>query len=500
MALLAWVIFLPALLAIPVFFFRRDWVKPLWIYGVLATGAEFALSLVLLAKFDLARASQFQFEGSLSWLPAIGASFHIGVDGMALLLVLLTTFLTLIGVLSSPNYIQDKRREYLITMLLLETGMIGVFASLDLLLFFIFWEAMLLPMYFLIGIWGHGRKLYAAYKFILYTMAGSVLLLASIIWLWTKTGSFDYFAALSVAPKLSFDLQKLLFLAFALAFAIKVPLFPFHTWLPHAHAEAPTAGSVLLAGVLLKMGVYGFLRFAYPLFPAAAKAFMPLIAVLALIGVIYGALMTWVQRDLKRLIAYSSVAHLGFIMLGVAAGNTIGLQGAMIQMINHGLSTGALFLIAGMLYERKHTRDLEAFGGLARAVPVLSVFFGIVMLSSVGLPGLNGFVGEFLCLLGAYQAQTWWAVVGVVGIILAAVYLLTMFQKVVFIKKEQKMPDLSLREWFVLTPLLVFIFWIGVYPKTFLQYTEPVSQRIAQVVGVQEPQPSVKAHGEVSHE
>lgn len=484
-------IILPVAAIVPVFFMPEKARRTLWTYAIVISGLEFLLSLGLLLWFDLGRAADFQFQVRFDWLPSIGSSFRLGIDGMSLLLILLTTFLTFLGFLSSTRYIEKKRKEYIIAMLVMEAAMVGVFCALDTLVFFVFWEAMLVPMYFLIGIWGHENKLYAAFKFILYTMAGSVLLLSAIIWLYIQFGTFDLIALTQATRGLPLSAQELLFLAMTIAFAIKVPLFPFHTWLPHAHAEAPTAGSVLLAGVLLKMGVYGLLRFSFPMFPEAARVFAPWLALLALIGITYGALMTWVQTDLKRLIAYSSVAHLGFIVLGASSLNQWGLQGAMIQMINHGLSTGGLFFIAGMLYERRHTRDLLAFGGLAKAVPRLSVLFGIIMLSSVGLPGLNGFVGEFLALAGAFRSNIVWAAVGVLGIILAAVYLLTMFQKVVFSKldKEEnaRMPDLSLREVFVLAPLVLFILWIGIYPQTFLRYTEPVSANIVQVVNPQTP-------------
>ncbi|MGB9589986.1 MAG: complex I subunit 4 family protein [candidate division WOR-3 bacterium] len=491
MALLTAVILFPLAMTLPVFFMPERARKTLWVYAIVVSGLEFLLSLGLLWWFDIARAAEFQFHGKFYWLPAINSYFQIGIDGMSLLLVLLTTFLTFLGFLSSIRYIETKRKEYIISMLVMEAAMVGVFSALDTLLFFVFWEAMLIPMYFLIGVWGHENRLYAAFKFILYTMAGSVLLLSAIIWLYIQFGTFDLIALTQATRGLPLSAQEILFLAMTTAFAIKVPLFPFHTWLPHAHAEAPTAGSVLLAGVLLKMGVYGLLRFSFPMFPEAARVFAPWLAILALIGITYGALMTWVQTDLKRLIAYSSVAHLGFIVLGAASANQWGLQGAMIQMVNHGLSTGGLFFIAGMLYERRHTRDLAAFGGLAKAVPRLSVLFGIIMLSSVGLPGLNGFVGEFLALAGAFRSNIVWAVVGVVGIILAAVYLLTMFQKVVFSKLEKdenaKMRDLSIREVLVLAPLIIFILWIGIYPQTFLRYTEPVSASIVQVVSPQSP-------------
>ncbi len=482
--LLSLVIIFPIIGAIPVFFMSPKNKKVLFDYTLLVTLVEFLLSLFLLKGFKFGLYG-FQYEHVYKWIPSIGASFHIGIDGMSLILILLTTFLTALGILSSYNYITHKAKEYVIVMLLMETGMIGVFASLDLLLFYLFWELMLIPMYFLIGIWGHERRVYAAFKFVIYTMAGSALLITGILVLYfynhSVTGVYTFDLLKLYRLNVPYDLAKKLFLAFAIAFAIKVPIFPFHTWLPDAHVEAPTAGSVLLAGILLKMGIYGFLRFAFPLFPKAAIHYAPLFMALGIVGIIYGAFMSWVQKDLKKLVAYSSVAHLGFIVLGIFTFNMYGTQGAVIQMVNHGLSTGALFFIVGMLYERRHTRLIEEFGGLAKVMPVFSVIFGIVMLSSIGLPGLNGFIGEFLVMLGAFKASKLAAYFAVVGIIFAAVYMLTMFQKVVFLKVKEKnlgLPDISLREFFVLTPILLFIFWIGIYPKPYLKMTEPTSSAI----------------------
>jgi NADH-quinone oxidoreductase subunit M len=393
----------------------------------------------------------------------------------------LTTFLTPLAILSSWSAITQKAKGYYISMLFLETGMIGVFVSLDLFLFYVFWEAMLLPMYFLIGIWGGPRKIYATIKFILFTMTGSLLMLVAILVL--------YFMNYSYTGVYSFDLLQInllpiplgaqfwLFAAFALAFAIKVPMFPFHTWLPDAHVEAPTAGSVILAGVLLKMGTYGFLRFCLPLFPNAFIDFVPLFSVLAIIGIIYGALVSMRQEDVKSLVAFSSVSHLGFVMLGLFTLNLQGIEGGILQMINHGISTGALFLIVGMLYERRHTRLIADFGGLSRKIPIFAAFFMIVTLSSIGLPGTNGFVGEFLIILGTFKSSVIYAVFAATGIILAAVYMLWMYQRIMFGKitkpENENLKDLNFREKIILIPLILVIFWIGLYPKQLFVKMEP---------------------------
>jgi NADH-quinone oxidoreductase subunit M len=452
--------------------------------------ATLAVSIPLWTRFD-ADSADFQFEEVYRWLPTLGVSFHVGIDGISLLLVLLTTFLTPLALASAWHAIQDRTKEFVVTMLLLETGMLGVFVSLDLFLFFVFWEAMLIPMYLIIGVWGGGNRIYAAVKFVLYTMAGSALMLVAILALYYQHGAatgvhtFDLptLARWVLPPGLG---QNLMFLAFALAFAIKVPLFPFHTWLPDAHVEAPTAGSVILAGVLLKMGTYGFLRFCLPLFPDASVAFAPLVFALAVIGIVYGAWVSTVQPDLKKLVAYSSVSHLGFVMLGLFTLNQQGLVGGVVQMINHGLSTGALFLMVGMIYERRHTRLIADFGGLWKVVPAFSAVFLVVVLSSLGLPGLNGFVGEFLVLLGAFQVNKWLAAVATTGVIFAAVYLLWMYQRVIFGEvthpENQRLGDLDAREWAVLVPVLVFIVWIGVYPSAVTGKTEAtIAALIAQV-------------------
>lgn len=471
-------VFLPLAGALFVTVFLRDTQKEAIRWATFLTMlAGFLLSLKLFFGYDADSTQTMQFVQSTPWLPEYGIVYKVGIDGMSLLLFLMTTFLGPLVILSSWRSIEDRVKGFHVSMLLLQTAMLGAFVSLNLFLFYIFWEAMLIPMYFIIGIWGGPRRIYAAVKFFLYTLFGSLLMLVAILYLYfvhvKQFGfySFDLFdlyrVHLAVGP------EKILFLAFALSFAIKVPMFPFHTWLPDAHVEAPTAGSVILAGVLLKMGTYGFLRFAIPLFPAAAAYFYPLIAVLAVIGIIYGALVAMVQPDLKKLVAYSSVSHLGFVMLGLAVLNAQGVEGSVIQMVNHGLSTGALFLIVGMIYDRRHTRLISDFGGIAKAMPIFATFFMIVTLSSIGLPGLNGFIGEFLILIGTFKKSVVLAVLAASGVILAAVYMLWMFKRAVFgplDKEENKsLKDLNLREIAVLVPIVVMIVWIGVYPQTFLR-------------------------------
>ncbi|RPI86605.1 MAG: NADH-quinone oxidoreductase subunit M [Chloroflexi bacterium] len=435
----------------------------------------FALSIWMLTLFNPSNPG-LQLEIKLPWITVAGfvITYYLAVDGMSILLVLLTTLLTPLAIVSTWNDVEERVKEFMAWFLLLETSMIGVFLAQDLFLFFIFWEFTLVPMYFLIGIWGGPRRLYAAIKFFLYTMAGSILMLLAILWLGIRGSTFSV-PDLIAAGDISANIQTWLFLAFAAAFAIKVPMWPLHSWLPDAHVEAPTAGSVILAGVLLKMGTYGFLRFAIPLFPDAAVRFAPWIAVLAVIGILYGAMVSFAQRDAKKLVAYSSVSHLGFVMLGLFALNSSGIQGAILQMINHGLSTGALFLAVGMIYERRHTRVMDDFGGLWKVMPVYAVLTLIVTLSSMGLPGLNGFVGEFTILLGAFGSQAigspWFAGLAAVGVILAAVYLLQFFQKLFLgpVTKDENrvLRDINIREVVTLAILLIFIFWIGLYPEPF---------------------------------
>jgi NADH-quinone oxidoreductase subunit M len=453
----------------------------------------FAISIAVLVQFDSSQAG-LQMVINLPWIQVAGwnIAFHMGVDGLSILLLLLTTFLTPISILSTWTAVEERVKDFMIFFLLLEVGMVGVFLAQDLFLFYVFWEFTLVPMYFLIGVWGGPRRMYAAIKFFLYTMAGSVLMLLAILWLGIQGGSFSV-PELIAKGGIPANVQTWLFLAFAAAFAIKVPMWPLHSWLPDAHVEAPTAGSVILAGVLLKMGTYGFLRFNIPLFPAAAVQLAPWMALLAVIGILYGAAVSYAQKDVKKLVAYSSVSHLGFVMLGLFALNAQGIQGGILQMVNHGLSTGALFLIVGMIYERRHTRDMDAFGGLWKIMPIYGVMTLVVTLSSMGLPGLNGFVGEFTILLGAWDAgqsgalrSVLYAGFAAAGVILAAVYMLFMFQKMFLgpVDKDENrsLKDLNWREIAILVPLLVFIFWIGLYPKPFFMLMGPSVEQLVKAV------------------
>ena len=454
----------------------------------------FAVTVALWMWFDASSAS-FQFVERRPWIPAFGIDYYVGIDGISLFLVVLTGFLTPIALLSSWGSIERKVKEFSIFMLALEGAMIGVFVSLDLFLFYVFWDAMLIPMYFLIGIWGYDQRVYAAIKFMLYTMAGSVLMLVAILGLAylhsTATGSYSFdllkLYTLNIAPQT----QMWFFLAFTVAFAIKVPLFPFHTWLPDAHVQAPTAGSVILAGVLLKMGTYGLLRFSFPLFPEAAAYFAPWLALLAVIGIIYGALVAMVQPDMKKLVAYSSVSHLGFVVLGICAMNTQGVQGAIFQMLAHGISTGGLFLLVGMLSDRRHTRLISEFGGLKAVMPRLSAAFLIITLASIGLPTLNGFIGEFLILLGSFQWDWRYAAVAATGVILSAVYMLSMFQKVylgeVTNPQNANLPDLQPREWASVLPLCALAILMGVLPSIFLKPMEPSVRKVVERVQAVRP-------------
>ena len=461
------------------------------LFGVLG----FLVSLPLLRWFK-PEWGGFTLEENATWIPSIGARYHLGIDGISLLLVMLTTFLGMIAILSSWSAIKQRQKEYYILLLLLQTGMIGVFVSLDFFLFYVFWEVMLVPMYFLIGVWGSDRRLYAAIKFFLYTLAGSVVMLLAILALYfyapaaaDGTRTFDVPTLLAAAQTFSDPLKVWLFWGFFFAFAIKVPMFPFHTWLPDAHTEAPTAGSVILAGVLLKMGTYGFIRFSLPLLPADAamrSKIIHIVIVLSLIGIIYGAIVCLMQKDMKRLIAYSSVSHLGFCTLGIFALNPNGLAGSVLQQINHGISTGALFLIVGVLYERRHTRLISDFGGLATPMPNFAAIYLIISLSSLGMPLLNGFIGEFTILQGAFQVSKVWAAWGSLGVVLGAAYLLWLYQRVMFGPVTQfaneDLPDLNLREYATLVPLVILAFWIGIYPKPFFAYIEKPVQRIVEQV------------------
>ena len=473
--LLTIITFLPLAGAVVIAFLGRERTSSIRWVALLFTLLTFLITVCLYSQLDPRRGGM-QFTELRPWMVLPPVNYHLGVDGLSALMILLTGFLTPLSVLVSWKSITIRTKEFFIFLLALETGMMGVFAALDLVLFFVFWEVMLIPMYFLIGIWGHERRVYAAIKFVLFTMVGSALMLAGIIYLYNITGSFDLprvldhlvaFSALS--PKA----ERWLFLAFFIAFAIKVPIFPFHTWLPDAHVEAPTAGSVILAGVLLKMGTYGMLRFCLPLFPEASREFAPVICVLAIIGIIYGALVAMVQPDLKKLVAYSSVAHLGFCVLGIFVFRPEAMEGAIYQMFSHGVSTGALFMLVGMLYDRRHTRLISEFGGLATSLPVYSTFFLIVVLSSLGLPLLNGFVGEFLIIVGSYYSHAAYAAFAAAGVVLAAVYLLWMYQRVFYgeitNEKNRTLPDCDFREKLILTVVVIVIIAMGVYPQPFLR-------------------------------
>ncbi|MHB8135142.1 MAG: complex I subunit 4 family protein [Anaerolineaceae bacterium] len=449
----------------------------------------FGLSLWVLSQFDPTKSTNMAVQ--LPWfrLAGVPIEFYLGVDGLSILMVLLTTFLTPISILSTWKAVEEQIKGFMIFFLLLEVGMLGVFLALDLVLFYIFWEFTLIPMYFLIGIWGGKRRIYAAVKFFLFTMAGSILMLLAILYLGLQAGTFSQ-PQLMANRAIYAGAEMLLFLAFGIAFAIKVPIFPLHTWLPDAHVEAPTAGSMILAGVLLKMGAYGFLRFNLPLFPQASVQAAPVMAILAIIGIIYGGAVAFAQKDVKKLVAYSSVAHLGFVILGIFALNVEGVSGAVLQMVNHGISTGALFLLVGMIYERRHTRELDAFGGLWKIMPIYAGISMVVTLSSMGLPALNGFVGEFTILVGAFGSKVygspWFAGVATTGVIIAAVYLLKMYEKIflgpVTHSENKSLKDLSVREIITLAPLVVVIFWIGIFPKPFFDLINPAVEQLVQLV------------------
>ncbi|MFI5092793.1 MAG: NADH-quinone oxidoreductase subunit M [Candidatus Acidiferrum sp.] len=492
--LLSILIFLPAFGALALLFLRSDdheWIRRL---AFAVSLAEFILSLWWLLRGVPLGGTGYKLEEFHKWIalgphgsaPDTFINYHLGADGISMFLVILTTFLTVVSILCSWNSIQKRVKEFFIAILLLEVGVVGVFLSLDLFLFFLFWEVMLIPMYLLIGIWGHERRIYAAIKFILYTMAGSILMLVGILWLYNATGTFDlpYIQQMLQSGTLTLPpgTETLLFLAFFVAFAIKVPLFPFHTWLPDAHVEAPTAGSVMLAGVLLKMGTYGMIRFCLPLFPDASRRFAPAIAVLAIIGIIYGALVALVQPNLKKLVAYSSVSHLGFVVLGIFAFHVVSMQGAVFQMLAHGISTGGLFLVVGMLYDRRHTFEMSEFGGLATPMPRFAAFFLFVALSSLGLPMLNGFVGEFLILLGTYQVHWGWAAWAALGVILSACYLLWSYQRVFFgevtVEKNRTLSDVSTRERVILATMAVIILWMGLGSTFITGRTAVASQSV----------------------
>ncbi|HPS78434.1 MAG TPA: NADH-quinone oxidoreductase subunit M [Thermoanaerobaculaceae bacterium] len=483
-----------------IFALKREQTRAIQAVATVTAGLDFVISLPLWWRY-VPEGAPFQFVFKTSWIPSIGSSYHFGVDGISVLLILLTTLLGFIAVYSSFTAITHRNKEYYAFLLLLQTGMLGVFMSLDLVLFYVFWEVMLVPMYFLIGVWGGPRKLYAAIKFFMYTLVGSVLMLVGILalYFYNSTGlatiglpglgnpaTFDVTVLFKVAPQIPGSLQMWIFLAFFVGFAIKVPMFPFHTWLPDAHVEAPTAGSVILAGVLLKMGTYGFIRFSLPLLPDATRKAVPWMVGLALVGIVYGGLVAMAQKDMKKLVAYSSVSHLGFVMLGMFALNPSGLSGSVLQMINHGLSTGGLFLLVGIVYERRHTRMIADYGGLAKVMPVYAMLFMIITMASIGLPTLNGFVGELLILIGAFNRSAAWATLAATGIVLGAAYMLWLYQRVFFgeitHEENKTLADVSTREAWTLIPLIVLCFWIGLYPKPFLRIIEPSIGRLVQVV------------------
>ncbi|MBI4446212.1 MAG: NADH-quinone oxidoreductase subunit M [Acidobacteria bacterium] len=465
-----------------------------WIANLVAF-IGFLISLPLITQFNnpaFIDMTGMRYVIRTNWIDALGVQYYFGIDGISLLLILLTTLLGFLSILSSWNAITERVSEYYCYFLILQVGMLGVFMALDFFLFYVFWEVMLVPMYFIIGIWGGPRKLYAAIKFFLYTLLGSVLLLLGILALYfyqhsvTGTWSFDVLGFQNL--EIPFNLQWWIFLAFFVGFAIKVPMFPFHTWLPDAHVEAPTAGSVILAAMLLKMGTYGFVRFSLPILPQATIHFLPWLLVLSVIGIIYGALVAMMQKDMKKLVAYSSVSHLGFCMLGVFIATPVALEGGILQMLNHGISTGALFLIVGIIYERRHTRLISEYGGLSHVMPVYATVFMIMTMSSIGLPTLNGFIGEFMILQGVFADPDYrsWAIFGAAGIVLGAAYMLWLYQRVMFgtIEKDENrtLPDLTLREFATFAPLIVLAFWIGLYPRTFLEYLhEPVNQVVEKV-------------------
>ena len=455
-----------------------------WIANIFA-GLGFLVSLPLWFLYD-SQNPNWQFVERHEWIPSIGAQYFLGVDGFSVLLILLATMTGVIAMLSSWTSVTMRLKEYYIFLLILQTGMIGAFVSLDFLLFFLFWEVMLVPMYFLIGIWGSDNRLYSAIKFFLYTLVGSVVMLLGILavyfYHYEVTGEYSFDVTRFHELSLPLDLQWWVFLAFFLGFAVKVPMFPFHTWLPDAHTDAPTAGSVILAAVLLKMGTYGFIRFSLPILPEATKDAVWWVAALCIIGIVYGALVAMAQRDWKRLVAYSSVSHMGMVMLGLFALNPVGITGSIVQQLNHGISTGALFLIVGIVYERRHTREISEYGGLSKVMPVYATIFLIMTMSSIGLPALNGFIGEVLILQGVFVVDKLWAAVAATGIVLGAAYMLRLYQQTMFGEvtnpKNEKLSDLSFREFATFAPLLVLAFWIGLYPKPFLERLETSVDRV----------------------
>lgn len=476
---LSTVIFLPIFGALLIFLIKRSSETFIKWTALVISIVTFILSIPLFSSFDKTT-SNMQFTETYEWVPSWGIKYALGIDGISVLFVLLSTLLTVLCVTVSYNSIKDKVKEFYAALLLIEGSMIGVFCSLDLFLFYIFWEAMLIPMYLLIGVWGGPNRVYAAIKFFLYTLIGSVLMLVGIIVLYVQTGkTFDILQMMQT--NYPYNLQLILFWAFFAAFAVKVPMWPVHTWLPDAHTEAPTAGSVILAGILIKMGAYGFLRFNMPLFPEATKAMAPAMMILSVIAIIYGGIICLGQTDLKRLIAYSSVSHMGFVTLGIFALNTQGIQGGILQMINHGIVTGALFLCVGIIYERTHTRQIADYGGTATVMPIYAAFFMVFTLASIGLPGTNGFIGEFLIILGGFTASKTLGVLAATGIIIGAAYMLWLYQRVFFMETNPKVqghPDMDMREILTIAPLIILVLWIGIYPNTFLSFMDASVQNL----------------------
>jgi len=510
--LLNLIVYLPLAGALLMMFFvNKKNTRAVKTVATAVVGIDFLLSIPLWFLYRPG-GEEFQFATRFDWIPSVGVQYIFGADGFSVLLILLTTLLGCISVYSSYTAITERQKEYYIFLLLLQTGMLGVFCALDFILFYVFWEVMLVPMYFLIGVWGGPRRLYAAIKFFLYTLVGSVLMLVGILALYFynadgmaaigltglgNVATFEVPVLFEMAPHVPAGLQFWVFLAFFVGFAIKVPMFPFHTWLPDAHVEAPTAGSVILAGVLLKMGTYGFVRFSLPLLPDATVKAVGWVGGLAIFAIIYGALVAMAQKDMKKLVAYSSVSHMGFIMLGMFALNVAGMKGAILQMLNHGLSTGALFLLVGIVYERRHNRMIAEYGGLAKVMPLYAMFFMVITMSSIGLPTLNGFIGEFTILIGAFHHAWWWAVLAASGIVLGAAYMLWMYQRVFFgeltNEKNKDLKDLNLREQWTIIPLIILCFWIGLYPKPFFRIMEPTVDRVLQRVQVAMPEATTAA-------
>ena len=490
--LLSLILFLPLVGAAVLLFVPKENGNAIRWVANLFGAAGFIVSLPLWFWYN-SQDPSWQFVERAPWIPSIGAQYFLGVDGFSALLVLLATMFGFIAILSSWTNITERLKEYYIFMLVLQTGMVGAFVSLDFLLFFLFWEVMLVPMYFLIGIWGSDRRLYSAIKFFLYTLVGSVIMLLGILALYfynhSVTGTYTFDITQFQNLNVPYNIQYWVFLAFFLGFAVKVPMFPFHTWLPDAHTDAPTAGSVILAAVLLKMGTYGFVRFSLPILPEATAHFVPMMVTLSIIGIVYGALCAMAQQDWKRLVAYSSVSHMAMVMLGMFALNPVGITGSIVQQLNHGISTGALFLLVGNVYERRHTRAISEYGGLSKVMPAYATIFLIMTMSSIGLPALNGFIGELLILQGVFVANKIWAAVAASGVVLGAAYMLWLYQRTMFGKvenpKNERLLDLNMRELATYAPLLILAFWIGLYPKPFLDRLETSVTRVVARVNPQ---------------